>query len=96
MTDMIGPEIDLVDILFGDDGVGYEPSATLGERVGALAEIVRRRFEKAGCVVSGDDTLLSEKVKQIVEKYESQQRGFLGTGGMFGKISKVDHGGLPN
>ncbi len=70
-------DIDLVELMFGDDGIAYEPGATLGERVFALAETVRRRFEKAGYFVRGQNPLLPEKAKQIVEKRERKERAFL-------------------
>ena len=73
-------DIDLVALMFGEDGIAYEPSTTFGERVWALAETVRRRFEKAGHIVRGQNLFLPEKAKQIVEKREREQRGLLSTG----------------
>ena len=65
-------DINLVELMFGEDGIAYEPGTTLGERVWALAETVRRRFEKAGHVVRGQNPALPEKAKQLVEKRECQ------------------------
>ena len=73
-------DIDLVELMFGEDGVAYERGATLGCRVFALAETVRRRFEKAGYFVRGQNPLLPEKAKQIIEERERKERALLGAG----------------
>lgn len=58
--------------MFGEHGIAYEPGTTLGERVWALAETVRREFEKSGHVVRAQNPLLPEKAKEIVEKRERE------------------------
>ena len=66
--------LDLNDLMFGENGIAYEPGATLSERVWALAETFRRNAEKAGHVVRGQSPLLPEKAKQIVEKRGGDER----------------------
>ena len=83
---MAEPDIDIVELFFGEHGLAYEDSATLGERVWALAETVRRRFEESGCVVRGENPALPEKAKQIVEQREREKRSFFSAGGVLGKI----------
>jgi hypothetical protein len=92
---MAEPEFDLVGILYGQHGVMYEPGAALSERVWAAAELTRRSFEKAGEIVRGQNPLLPEKAKEIVEKYESQQSGFVGSGVVSGEFGDVGHGESP-
>jgi hypothetical protein len=84
---------DLVGILYGEHGLMYEPSASLGERVWALAETVRRRFEQAGQVVRGQSPFLPQKAKQIADEHERKEASFFATGVMSGEL--VGHGGVP-
>ena len=70
----------------------YEPGASLGERVWALAEIVRRRFEEAGHVVSGQDPALPEKAKQVADEYERKETSLIGSGMKLGEIGGIGHG----
>ncbi len=67
------PNWDLSALMFGDHGIAYEINTTLGDKAWILAETVRRRFEKAGHVVRGQNPLLPEHVKQIVEKREREE-----------------------
>ncbi len=71
---------DLVDILYGEHGIMYELGSPLSERILALAEIVRRRFEKAGHVVRAQNPSLPEEAKQIADEYERKVSSFLGSG----------------
>ena len=70
---MAEPDIDLVALMFGENGIANEPGTTLGVCVWALAETVRRRYEKAGHLVRGQDPLFPEQAKQIVEKRERKK-----------------------
>lgn len=64
------PDWSLNDLWFGEHGIAYEPGTTLGDKAWILAETVRRRFEEAGHVVRGQNPLLPEHVKKIVDERE--------------------------
>ena len=83
---MVDPDIDLVSLLYGEHGIAYEPGTTLGVSAWVLAETVRRRFEKAGHLVRGQNPLLPEEALQIVEKRESEEASLLSSGVVSGKI----------
>jgi hypothetical protein len=66
--------------MFGEHGIAYEPGATFGERVWAMAESIRRGFEQSGYIVRGQNPTLPEKAKKIVEKREREHRSLFGPG----------------
>ena len=87
-------DIGLVDLMFGEDGIAYEPGTTLGERVWILAETVRRRFEKAGHIVRSQNPLLPEKAK-VPKKVKDCATDVVEVGEIFAG-APPDSGSLPH
>lgn len=69
---------DLVETMFGEHGLRDIPRATLGLRVLALSEALRRGLEKAGHVVPPQHPALPELAKYLADELERQKPGFVG------------------
>ena len=68
---------DLVDAMYGEHGLYYIPRSTLGLRVLALSEALRRGLEQAGHVVPPQHPALPELAKYLADELERQKRGFV-------------------
>ena len=68
---------DLVDAMYGEHGLHDIPRATLGLRVLALSEALRRGLEQAGHVVPPQHPALPELAKHLADELERQKRGLV-------------------
>lgn len=68
---------DLVDAMYGEHGLRDIPYATLGLRVLALSEALRRGLKQAGHVVPPQHTALPELAKYLADELERKKRGFV-------------------